>query len=243
MILGITSSQRPAKGVSPQLYRDTILSLSPMGYWRLGETSGSTATDISGNNRNGTYLGSYTLGQPSMIPSDPDKALGCNGTGYVDVPTANMISAIGKSFIFSIRMTSLTPFSYVWHLGNYGQSGYQGLAFYINTDGTANIEYFDLAYKYVTFSNFTVTINTTYRLSVIFNSATSVSLAVNGVIVDTKSTSGGPFPSVSPLNFRIGSGNNGGGVLRGLQGDADEVAIIPSILSPAQLLSLENAAQ
>ena len=38
-----------------------ILALSPIGYWKLDETGGTTAADSSGNGRNGTYGGTYTL--------------------------------------------------------------------------------------------------------------------------------------------------------------------------------------
>ena len=40
----------PASGGSGS-YRDAVLADSPAGYWRLGETSGTTAADTSGNGR------------------------------------------------------------------------------------------------------------------------------------------------------------------------------------------------
>ena len=58
---------------APSSYSDVILADGPLGYWRLGESTGLTAVDISGNNLDGTYNSTYvTLGQPSLIPSDPD---------------------------------------------------------------------------------------------------------------------------------------------------------------------------
>lgn len=51
----------PATAATPSL-NDAIMALSPIGYWKLNEPSGTTATDSSGNGRNGTYTGSgYTL--------------------------------------------------------------------------------------------------------------------------------------------------------------------------------------
>jgi len=65
-------------------YRDVVLADSPVGYWRLGETSGSTATDISGNN-NGTYTGGYTLSSTGAVSADSDLATTFNGSSsYVD---------------------------------------------------------------------------------------------------------------------------------------------------------------
>ena len=48
-------------GVSGASLSSAILALSPVGYWKLDESSGTTATDSSGNGRNGTYSGTYTL--------------------------------------------------------------------------------------------------------------------------------------------------------------------------------------
>lgn len=38
-----------------------VMALSPIGYWKLDETTGTTAIDSSGNGRNGTYSGAHTL--------------------------------------------------------------------------------------------------------------------------------------------------------------------------------------
>jgi Concanavalin A-like lectin/glucanases superfamily len=62
-------------------YRDAVLADAPLGYWRLGETSGTTMVDASGNGRDGVYAGGPTLGVPGLLPSDADKALG-TGVGW-----------------------------------------------------------------------------------------------------------------------------------------------------------------
>lgn len=51
-------------------YEDEILALNPVGYWRLDETSGTVATDLSSNANHGTYEDNYVLGEtPLMIQS------------------------------------------------------------------------------------------------------------------------------------------------------------------------------
>lgn len=59
---------------APSGYSDVILADGPLGYWRLGDSMGLTAVDISGNNLNGVYNSStyVGLGQSSLIPSNPD---------------------------------------------------------------------------------------------------------------------------------------------------------------------------
>lgn len=56
-------------------YSATVLADSPVLYWRLGESSGSTAADTSGNGRAGTYSGSYTQGAAGLLTGDSDTAV------------------------------------------------------------------------------------------------------------------------------------------------------------------------
>lgn len=57
---------------------------NPVGHWRLGETSGTTATDEEATN-NGTYTGTVTLNQPGAVPQDPNRAILVAGAGSVVV--------------------------------------------------------------------------------------------------------------------------------------------------------------
>ena len=59
----------------PADYRQAVLDDSPTGYWRLGETGGTTADDISGNSKDGTYTGSPPLGAAGAILGDADTAV------------------------------------------------------------------------------------------------------------------------------------------------------------------------
>ena len=52
-------------------YSAEVLADSPLGYWRLGETSGTTLSDSSGNTRHGAYYGAPYLGRDSLLTSDP----------------------------------------------------------------------------------------------------------------------------------------------------------------------------
>lgn len=69
-------------------YQGAVLADSPLLYYRLNETSGTTCMDTSGNARNGTYSGGYTLGITGAITSDPtNKAVNFTGaSGKMDVP-------------------------------------------------------------------------------------------------------------------------------------------------------------
>jgi hypothetical protein len=59
-------------------YMATVLADSPTAYYRLGESSGTTMTDASGNSNNGTYSGSPTLGTTGAVAGDT--AVSFNGS-------------------------------------------------------------------------------------------------------------------------------------------------------------------
>jgi glucose/arabinose dehydrogenase len=60
-------------------YRDQVLSTAGLGsYWRLGESSGTTAVDERGAN-SGSYSGSPALGQPGALVNDPNSSVRFDG--------------------------------------------------------------------------------------------------------------------------------------------------------------------
>jgi chitodextrinase len=65
-------------------YSSAVLADTPMLYWRLGDTSGTTALDCAGG-RNGIYRTGITLNQTGALVGDGDKAVQANGNsdGYV----------------------------------------------------------------------------------------------------------------------------------------------------------------
>jgi large repetitive protein len=60
-------------------YGDTVEADVPVGYWRLGEASGSTAADETANASLGSYLGGVTLGVSGALASDPNTATRYDG--------------------------------------------------------------------------------------------------------------------------------------------------------------------
>lgn len=61
-------------------YKAAVLADSPLCYLRLGDASGTTAADASGNSHTGTYTASPALGATSLLASDPDTAVTFNGS-------------------------------------------------------------------------------------------------------------------------------------------------------------------
>ncbi len=101
--IGLTSRAALAAGGRPRQaaignspYSSYVLSLKPVGYWRLGETKAPTAFDWSGRQNDGTYHGSPAFGQPGAIPNDANTAIGLDGRSYVEIPSQRDYS-IGAS--------------------------------------------------------------------------------------------------------------------------------------------------
>jgi len=67
----LAASELPGYVAPPATLDSAILALSPLGYWRLDETSGTTATDSSGNGRHGTYSGTITKNATTGADGDP----------------------------------------------------------------------------------------------------------------------------------------------------------------------------
>lgn len=90
----LTSSQvathyNRAVATSPvATYQQTILADVPLGYWRLEETSGTTASDLGSLAHNGTLNGGITLAQTGAIGNDPNTGMTFDGsTGYFALPS------------------------------------------------------------------------------------------------------------------------------------------------------------
>ncbi|GJL61425.1 MAG: hypothetical protein NPIRA04_00790 [Nitrospirales bacterium] len=75
----------PIATTDPGVFNTEITSLSPLSYWRLEETSGSTSNDLGSSNNDGTY-NSVTLGQTGALNGDANTSGYFNGTtSYVEV--------------------------------------------------------------------------------------------------------------------------------------------------------------
>lgn len=77
----------PGSGVS---YDSVILADTPVGYWKLAETSGTSAIDSSGNSYNGTYSGGYTFGVG--LANTSGGVLFDGTSGKITLPTGTLMN-------------------------------------------------------------------------------------------------------------------------------------------------------
>ncbi|MFM7204352.1 MAG: LamG-like jellyroll fold domain-containing protein [Myxococcota bacterium] len=122
-------------------YAAEVLADNPVSYWRLGESSGTVATDQKGLN-DGTYVGAVTKGVTGALIGDTDTAISFSGSTSDYVRFNAFKSHPSTAATFEFWMKSLdkskngTPYSYLTstttNTNDYLIYDYQNLALYVN---------------------------------------------------------------------------------------------------------------
>jgi hypothetical protein len=222
-------------------YVQRVITDGAVAYWRLGETSGTTAVDIIGG-KNGTISGGVTLNQPGALP-DGNPAMLFNGTtGKITVP-ANVLDCGSATQSFSIEFWSNGPYTegnsslLIKGFAPYNAGGigwelrHQGTGYW--TFGRTNngpVSRLD---------NWSVPLNTWSHVVVTYNAATHVATAyVNGLAVKTLTLSGADIAAYADIYpLVMAEGTNGSTFVT-----LDEVAIYPTALTPFQVATHYAAA-
>jgi hypothetical protein len=80
---------------SASAYHQSVVASGPAAYWRLGEVSGTTASDVTNVNP-GSYQNGPTLAQGSLLATDPNPSVAFDGTNdRVRVPDSASLDASG----------------------------------------------------------------------------------------------------------------------------------------------------
>jgi len=226
----------PAPPAQPASYRNTVLGQSGLlSYWRLGETSGTTAADSKGSNA-GTYGSGVTLGQSGAVVTDPDPAAGLNGTtaGKVtlpSLPTVTDFTVEGWTYLTNSGSTNNTLYGgnqSIWLLPRPGTSSAVTAAYAsVWLNGTSYI---------LQPNSLTSNINTWVHWAVVRQGST-LKLYRNAALIAQRTD----LPAAAAANI---SGTIGvqGGVNYPLTGRVDDVAVYTQALSPVALTAHYRAA-
>ncbi|HNP64290.1 MAG TPA: RHS repeat-associated core domain-containing protein, partial [Woeseiaceae bacterium] len=210
-------------------YAPKVLAHNPVAYWRLGETSGSTAYDSSGNGYDLPYVDTYTLGEPSLT-GDSDKSLRIptQGSGYAGTvvltgvsvkaletwfqtdSTANyreIVTLQSTNSSVSVKILHHKSNGYVWVTG--GQYG-GGV---VSSDGP-------------------VTSNEPHHVAVWYEAAANKTYLMIDGVVQQNTYSGNAFNIASPKAY-IAAFQNGGNPYKRYLGYIDEVAVYDSAMTAA----------
>ena len=82
-------------------YRSVVLADSPTNYWRLGESSGTSAADLGSSATTLTYTGSPTLGVAGALSSATNTSVTFNGTSQYVVAPNNTLANFERTNTFS----------------------------------------------------------------------------------------------------------------------------------------------
>lgn len=95
-------------------FDQVVLGMLPDAYWRLGESSGTTAVDETGNGHDGEYNGSPVLGVLGLIAGDSDTSVDFDGSNdYIRLPADPVYQSVTS---FTVMM---------WLALDYDSSGTQ----------------------------------------------------------------------------------------------------------------------
>ena len=163
-------------------YNNIINSYDPIGYWRLGESSGVVATDEVGLN-DGAYEGTPTFSQPSLIINNSDTSV-----RFPENLETNMrVSTLNQSFwntegsmVFNFVMhsQSLTDHTRIIHIGSVGDNSH---ALMITTGSNNNSITLDAWSNFIAFVD-PIEYGKNYHI-VLTKKSNIVNIYVNGVNV------------------------------------------------------------
>ncbi len=211
-----------------EAYKLSVLADSPVSYWRLSESSGTTAVDDMGVH-NGTYVASPTLGATGRFPNNT--AVTFNGsTQYVETGDLSLFEGTNCSYEFWAKTTNanaLTTFSE----GNTG-NGTPFTRFRLcNGGGTARFDYRNDAGGTGTLDGTLITSDGLYHHLVVTKASTSIILYIDGLAQGSPLT----FSGALTLNRSVAGcfGRTGQGEF--FDGTIDELAVYNTALSPARV--------
>jgi glucose/arabinose dehydrogenase len=238
---GLQSSTSVQIFPAPSAYRDAVMADEPVGFWRLGETAGSTSAKDNVGLHVGTYVGSPTLGVAGALTGDPSTAAGFNGSGqYVNIPDDPAFSteagASGKISVEAwVRLASL-PSVQPGTVVSKGAGGSYEYALRVHPDGTAEFVMWSpdgTTFQHVPTGAGTIAPGPWYHLVGTCDNGVVCRIYVNGTEQGSATTGWGSFlPADTTAPLSIGRrGDN----VQYLAGTVDEVAVYPSVLSLARI--------
>ncbi len=227
--------------VTPNTYEATVASMGPLGYWRLNETSGTTAFDYAGGN-DGLYE-NVTLGAPGPLAGDSTSKAGTfdGSTSFVRIPPAN-------NLIASV-LTNVPEATFVcWMDQAAAQGNYKGVlamrplstGLYINGDDTLNYSWMDSSATWGYNSGLVPAITAwTFAAVVVQTNQATFYMGTSSGLASVVSFDTHPPANFTTGPFAIGQDINYGGTDdRYFNGELAEAAIFTKALTPDQIQTL-----
>lgn len=216
-------------------YEAAVLADNPIAYWRFNETSGINAVDATGNLHDGTYLGGYTLAQPSAFPGLGTAVLFTSSlSGRVRVPDHTAFDlGTGDYTIEAWYNTNTTSRGDIFtYKGTGGDLGVHSAS-----QSASTISLYHNAFRA---QSSAVPINTWHHLAVT-RAGTAVTIYIDG-IPRGSGTSSDTWNIANDLLIGSNHTGNPSNPALAFSGLLDEVAIYGTALSQVQVLTHIDAA-
>ncbi|MEM7220843.1 MAG: cadherin domain-containing protein [Pseudomonadota bacterium] len=244
-ILVTNPSESPFAADDGMDYVSAITGQSPLGYWRLGESSGSAAVDLGSVGNNGTYVGA-ALGAAGVVVEDGDTAASFDGTDDHVVVSDQAAYQITNGTIQAWIKPDSVGGIQTFIAKDSSANGAGDFGFYLN-NGRLSVEFeTGSGPRQGVYSNVSVDVNEWNHVAVTFGS-NGLQLYLNGQLIGTNSGFTGGFVG-NTNDFVFGMDNISappGSNLPGsnfFSGDIDEVALIGTQLTATQIAELYGAA-
>ena len=219
-------------------YGPAVMALSPIGFYRLNETSGTALTDASSSNNTATASASnITYNQTSLLPSGIGKCISVSNGGYFTVPRlAAMDGAFSVAFM--IKVTSATGAQQcIFHKGgDWSNTALAGHRLAIKTDYGMQFSHYNGTYYNNNTTGAVLSLNTTAHIVVTYNGTTTFKIYKNGSIFETITLTNAIVNNTS--NLTVASRVYSTGFDEGFSGNLDEFSYFPSELNATQITNL-----
>jgi RHS repeat-associated protein len=214
-------------GGSP--YASAVQAEFPVGYWRLGETSGTTALDSSGAARNGTYIGGITQGLGGPLLNDPAYATRFNGTNaYVSLGNSVALQ-LGTGAVEAWITTTTTVQSAIVAKPN---------AWWFGLQANGRLSFYDPTAAVMRDSGVAVNDGRWHHVAAVFQSGVA---GGSQMFIDGRAA-GSPF-QMTVVNQTVELEIAGYGGSQLMNGTVEDVSLYSALLSPARILAHYQASR
>jgi hypothetical protein len=219
-------------------YEAAVVNSKPASYWRLGETTGTTAYDYMGGH-DAVYT-NVTLGVPGYSTSDPNTAVGYdpanpNGPGITSLPDGSVFPLVGANPSFSLEAwVNWNDLAGVQRVFSYAGPGFHGIGFGLNTANGLRFTTYGVQDYNLTLPS-PVNTGTWYHLVGVANGSTFY-FYLNGVLVGSIASTGPGIAPTIPSPFGIGR-NPESTAIEAVNGTIDEAAVYSRALTADEILT------
>ena len=218
-------------------YSPSILSLSPLLYYKLdGSTTTIADSGSAASNATASATG-FTYQQPGLLSGNTGYSILCAAPGLITSPRlAVMDGAYSATLI--CKPESLSSNRGLYHKGNAAAGGQQGHYLYLSTDGRLLITLFNGSWFGKQTSVPVIAVGEKAVFVFVYDGATTFKVYKNGVLFESLTLSAAIVNNTTSLFI---SANYAGGVSSPFVGYIDEFAWFTYNLTAAQVANLYEA--